>query len=100
MFDAVIVGGGPAGMAAALALGRVHRPVLLIDAGEGRNAAAENVHNFLTRDGMPPAELRKLGREELTAYRTVRTRTGTVTDARVLDDGGFHLDLAAGGTAA
>lgn len=100
MFDAVIVGGGPAGMAAALALGRVHRPLLLIDAGEGRNAAAENVHNFLTRDGTPPAELRKLGREELAAYRTVRTRTGTVTDARVLDDGGFHLDLAAGGTAA
>ncbi|MDF2711231.1 MAG: FAD-dependent pyridine nucleotide-disulfide oxidoreductase [Nonomuraea muscovyensis] len=100
MFDVVIVGGGPAGMAAALTFGRVHRPVVLIDAGEGRNATAGNVHNFLTRDGTPPAELRKLGREELAAYRTVQTTAGTVTDARALDGGGFHLDLSGGGTAA
>ncbi|MGW4425130.1 NAD(P)/FAD-dependent oxidoreductase [Streptosporangium sp. NPDC004631] len=100
MFDVVIVGGGPAGMAAALALGRVHRTVLLIDTGEGRNAAADNVHNFLTRDGTPPAELRRLGREELVAYRTVQTRTEMVTDARVLDGDGFQLDLSDGGTAA
>ncbi|WP_043626741.1 NAD(P)/FAD-dependent oxidoreductase [Nonomuraea candida] len=100
MFDAVIVGAGPAGMAAALTLGRVHRSVLLIDAGEGRNAAADNVHNFLTRDGTPPAELRRLGREELGAYRTVRIATGTVTEVRVPAGGGFHLDLSGGESAA
>ncbi|MEU8342697.1 Thioredoxin reductase [Actinomadura meyerae] len=99
MFDAAIVGGGPAGMAAALALGRVHRPVLLIDEGQGRNATAANVHNFLTRDGTPPADLRRLGREELAAYPAVRTLTGTVTGARPLDGRGFHLELADGGTA-
>lgn len=99
MFDVAIVGGGPAGAAAALALGRVHRPVLLIDGGEGRNAAADNVHNFLTRDGTPPAELRRLVREELAAYPAVRTGTGTVTDVRPLDGLGFHLELSGGGTA-
>jgi thioredoxin reductase len=100
MFDAVIVGGGPAGMAAALTLGRVHRSVLLLDAEEGRNAPAANVHNFLTRDGTPPAQLRKLGREELAAYPTVRVKRGTCTAVHPLDDGGFHLDLSDGGTAA
>ncbi|WP_327092249.1 NAD(P)/FAD-dependent oxidoreductase [Nonomuraea sp. NBC_01738] len=99
MFDVIIVGGGPAGMSAALALGRVHRAVLLVDTGEGRNTAAENVHNFLTRDGTPPAELRELGREELAGYPTVRTRTGTITGVRVPDEGGFQLDLSGGGTA-
>ncbi|GAA0930947.1 NAD(P)/FAD-dependent oxidoreductase [Nonomuraea longicatena] len=96
MFDAVIVGGGPAGMAAALTLGRVHRPVLLIDAGEGRNATAESVHNFLTRDGTPPADLREFGRAELAAYPRVRTATGSATDARELADGGFQVVLADG----
>ncbi|MGK5558386.1 NAD(P)/FAD-dependent oxidoreductase [Actinomadura kijaniata] len=97
MFDAVIIGAGPAGMAAALTLGRVHRPVLVVDAGEGRNAPAGAVHNFLTRDGTPPAELRGLGREELAAYPAVEVRAGTVTGARASQQGGFHLRLSGGG---
>jgi thioredoxin reductase len=99
MYDAVITGGGPAGMAAALTLGRVHRTVLLIDAGEGRNARAGNVHNFLTRDGTPPAELRRLARQELAAYPAAQITTGTVTGARALPEGGFRLELSGGGTA-
>ncbi|MEV8639358.1 NAD(P)/FAD-dependent oxidoreductase [Streptosporangium sp. NPDC051023] len=98
MFDAVIVGAGPAGMAAALTLGRVHRRVLLADAGEGRNAPASNVHNFLTRDGTPPAELRRLGREELAAYPAVRIQAGTVTGARLLEESRLRLELSGGGT--
>ncbi|WP_131738375.1 NAD(P)/FAD-dependent oxidoreductase [Actinomadura roseirufa] len=99
MFDAVIVGGGPAGMAAALTLGRAHRTALLLDAGEGRNASAEAVHNFLTRDGTPPADLRALGREELARYPSVQVRAETVIDVKGAADGGFHLDLSDGGTA-
>ncbi|MEV0421172.1 NAD(P)/FAD-dependent oxidoreductase [Streptosporangium canum] len=99
MFDVVIVGGGPAGMAAALTLGRAHRAVLLLDAGEGRNAPAGAVHNFLTRDGTPPSELRELGREELSAYPSVQIRTETVTGVSVADEGGFDLDVSDGGTA-
>ncbi|MEO3800091.1 NAD(P)/FAD-dependent oxidoreductase [Nonomuraea sp. B1E8] len=97
MFDVVIAGAGPAGTAAALTLGRTCRTVLLIDAGEGRNAPAEQVHNFLTRDGTPPARLRELGRADLAAYASVRVQAGTIIDAAVLD-GGFRLDLADGGT--
>ncbi|MER7131963.1 NAD(P)/FAD-dependent oxidoreductase [Streptosporangium saharense] len=99
MFDVVIVGGGPAGMAAALTLGRVHRTTLLVDAGEGRNATADAVHNFLTRDGTPPAKLRALAREERAVYRTVRTRAATVTTVRVRTVDGFEVDLSDGGTA-
>lgn len=99
MFDAVIVGGGPAGVAAALTLGRVHRSVLLLDAEEGRNTSAENVHNFLTRDGTPPAQFRNLGREELAVYPTVQIKLGTCTAAHVLDEGGFRLELSDGGEA-
>lgn len=69
--DVVIVGGGPAGLQAALTLGRARRRVLLADAGTPRNAAATHVHNFLTRDGTPPAELRRIARDQLAPYDTV-----------------------------
>ena len=68
MLDAIVVGGGPAGLSAALCLGRARRTTLLIDAGEGRNAPATNVHNLFAHDGTPPAELRRLGRAELGHY--------------------------------
>ena len=74
IYDVVIVGGGPAGLAAALALGRARKRVLVCDAGPRRNAAAERVHNFVTRDGTPPDEFRRIAREQLKAYPSVEVR--------------------------
>ena len=65
MYDAIIVGGGPAGLSAALVLGRCRRRVLVCDHGRYRNAASHGVHGFLTRDGMPPDELLRTAREQL-----------------------------------
>lgn len=63
-WDVIIVGAGPAGLSAALILGRCLRRVLVCDAGQPRNAAAHELHGFLTRDTVPPAELLRLGREQ------------------------------------
>lgn len=72
--DVVIVGGGPAGLSAALTLGRARVNVLLCDAGPRRNATAEQIHNFVTRDGTPPMEFRRMAREQLKAYPSVEAR--------------------------
>ncbi|MCR5888168.1 NAD(P)/FAD-dependent oxidoreductase [Hymenobacter sp. J193] len=78
-FDAVIVGGGSAGLSAALTLGRCCRRVLVCSSGPPRNAPSPGVHSFFTRDGTKPAELLRLGREELAAYPTVSFREALVT---------------------
>lgn len=74
MYDAIIIGGGPAGLQAALTLGRMHRRTLLLDSGTYRNATVRHAHNLLTNDGRDPAELRRLGRAEIGAYATVEIR--------------------------
>ncbi|MEJ7728356.1 MAG: NAD(P)/FAD-dependent oxidoreductase [Polyangiaceae bacterium] len=68
MFDVLVVGAGPAGLNAALVLGRCRRRVLVCDAGNPRNARSEGVRGFLGHDGVPPAELRRLARAQLAAY--------------------------------
>jgi len=78
-YDVVIVGGGPAGLSAALALGRARKRVLLCDAGPRRNAAAVHIHNFVTRDGTPPDEFRRVGRDQLATYPDVEVRDTGVT---------------------
>jgi thioredoxin reductase len=82
-YDAVIIGGGPAGLSAALALGRARKRVLLCDAGPRRNAGAVHVQNFVTRDGTPPQEFRDIARGQLQAYPNVEVR-----DVRVESIGG------------
>src|SRR6059036_4081712 len=70
-YDVVIVGGGSAGLSAALLLGRSRRRVLVSDTGKTRNAVAQESHGFFTRDGTTPAELVRIGREQLRPYETV-----------------------------
>lgn len=97
MFDVIIIGGGPAGLSAALTLGRALRTTLLIDSGEYRNAPAAEMHNYLTRDGTPPDKLRAIAHAELSRYSTIQIRNVAVDDARPLDeDNGFELMLADG----
>ncbi|MBE1530969.1 NAD(P)/FAD-dependent oxidoreductase [Actinomadura algeriensis] len=66
--EVLIIGGGPAGLSAALVLSRARRRVTVVDSGEPRNATAAHMHGFLSRDGMPPEELRKIGRTEVRGY--------------------------------
>jgi len=94
MYDVIVVGGGAAGLSGALALVRSRRSVLVIDDGTPRNAPAGHVHNYLTRDGVPPAELYALGREEVTGYGG-EVVTGTVTSATQAESG-FQVELSDG----
>jgi thioredoxin reductase len=90
-YEVAIIGGGAAGLSAALVLGRARRRVVVIDAGSPRNAPAEHMHGFLSRDGMPPAELISTGREEVGRYGV------EILNDRVMDaEPGFSLQLATG----
>ena len=90
MRDVAIVGGGPAGLAAALVLGRSRRTVTLFDCERRRNAAADRVRGMLTRDGTPPDELRRLAHEELRGYPSVELRTQRI-DAIAPAGRGFQV---------
>lgn len=89
MDDALVIGGGPAGLQAALTLGRMHRTAVLVDSGRYRNGTVEHAHNFLTHDGRAPDEIRRMAREDLAAYDTVELRDATVH--RVVDEGEWFL---------
>jgi thioredoxin reductase len=96
MYDVIIVGGGPAGLSAALILGRARRHVLVCDDGRYRNDSSQSIHGFLTREGIHPAELRRIGRQQLERYE-VEYRTVRVVDARPRKSG-FTLKLDSGDT--
>ncbi|QFU90571.1 NAD(P)/FAD-dependent oxidoreductase [Amycolatopsis sp. YIM 10] len=97
MYEVVVVGGGPAGLSAALTLGRARRSTLLLDQGTGRNAPAAAMHNFFLHDGDSPEHLRETGRRQLSAYPTVEIRDATVESATAADSG-FEVVLGAGET--
>jgi thioredoxin reductase len=90
-FDTIIVGGGPAGLSAALLLGRSLKSVLVIDSGKPRNAVSHGANGFLSRDGIAPSELLQIGREQLAKYDSVKFYSGKVIDAQ-------HLNSSATGT--
>jgi thioredoxin reductase len=79
-YDVVVIGGGAAGLSAGMALSRARRSVLVVDAGQPRNAPAGHVHNYLGREGSTPADLLADGRAEVTGYGG-QIVTGTVVDA-------------------
>lgn len=96
-FDAIIVGGGPAGLNAALVLGRCLRKVLLFDDGKPRNAVSHSLHGFISRDGIPPAHFRAIAREELAKYTSVSVDERRIVDAARMD-GGFAVTTSDGCT--
>jgi thioredoxin reductase len=94
-YDAVIVGGGPAGLSAALVLGRARKRVLVVDNGRPANAVSQGVGGLLGHDRVKPADLRDSGQRQLREHATVEVRYGAVEDAR-RTRGGFVVDLTEG----
>lgn len=95
--DVIIIGGGPAGMSAALVLGRARRNVLVIDEALPRNRVTRESHGFLTRDGVSPSELRKVAREQIAAYPSVRF-IQTAAASLEGSDGAFQVRTSDGET--
>jgi thioredoxin reductase len=98
MLDCIIVGGGPAGLSAALILGRCRRSVLVCDAGRPRNSRASAINGYLTRDGFPPVEFLEVARSQLSAYPNVALRRGDVNKAECEGGSAFHVELMSGET--
>ena len=94
-FDAVVIGGSFAGLAAALQLARARRRVLVVDAGRPRNRFAKESHGFLGQDGASPADILSSARSQLRRYRTLELCEGEATDARAAEHG-FDVALASG----
>ena len=86
-FDVAIVGGGPAGSAAALVLGRMRRRVLLLDADDPAHGVSDAVHGLFGHDGTPPLELRRMAREQLRPYESVTVEMTMVEEARPTPSG-------------
>jgi thioredoxin reductase len=94
-FDVVVIGGGAAGLSAALVLSRARRKVLVVDSGTPRNAPAAHMHGFLSRDGLPPGELLAIGRDEVEGYGATIVE-GAATELVPNGETGFWVLLADG----
>lgn len=95
-YDVVVIGGGAAGLSAAMVLSRARRHVLVVDGGQPRNAPAAHMHGYLSRDGLPPGELLAVGRDEVEAYGGEITEGHVATVSR--EDSAFVLTLHSGRT--
>jgi thioredoxin reductase len=96
-FDVIIVGGSYSGLAAAMALGRSLRRVLVIDSGNPCNRQTPFSHNFLTHDGKTPGEILAIAREQVSRYSTVEFLQGLATKGKLLTDG-FEITVSSGET--
>ncbi|KQQ04098.1 MULTISPECIES: NAD(P)/FAD-dependent oxidoreductase [unclassified Rathayibacter] len=94
-YDVVVIGAGPAGLSAGLNLVRARRSVLMLDANRPRNAATLHSHGFITRDGISPLELRRLGRQEFEAYEAAEVHNCLVTS---VERSGGEFVVSARGT--
>jgi thioredoxin reductase len=94
-YDVAVIGGGAAGLSAALVLSRARRKIVVVDAGNPRNAPATHMHGYLSRDGLPPGELLGYGRKEVEHYGG-EILDGTVTDLTPDGRSGFRVGLADG----
>src|SRR5882724_13602660 len=97
MYDVIIVGGGPAGLNAALILGRAQRRTLLCDLAEPRNRKVRATNGFLSRDGIAPAELRRIAEDQLAPYPAVERRRVAV-DRIDNNPDGFRASVSDGST--
>jgi thioredoxin reductase len=96
-FDVIIIGGSYSGLAAAMALGRSLRQVLIIDSGKPCNAPTPYSHNFLTQDGKTPTEITTLAKQQVEKYNTVAFFNGLATHGRKTENG-FAIQVASGET--
>ncbi len=96
-FDAVVIGGGPAGLSAALVLSRARRKVVVLDHGKYRNACSHGLHGYLTRDGIEPSEFLRLAREEIAHY-SVPILAAEANDVLKNEDFEVHAALLESGT--
>ncbi len=93
--ELAIIGGGPAGLSAALMLGRARRRVAVFDAGQPRHAVSSGVHNFLTREGLPPAELRRIAWAQMAPFTTV-SQVHTEVQGLTRSEGLWRVDTPQG----
>lgn len=96
-YEVLIIGGGPAGLSAALSLGRMSRTALICDDNQPRNAPSSHINNFITQDGIHPAEWRKQARQNLDKYKTISFFQGSVSNVKKTDKG-FNAQLSNGTT--
>lgn len=94
-YEVLIIGGGPAGLSAAMTLGRISRTALICDDNKPRNAPSAHINNFPTRDGINPEEWRKLARKDLEKYQTIKSFDGRVVSVEQIKNG-FQAKLSSG----
>ncbi|MEC0281632.1 NAD(P)/FAD-dependent oxidoreductase [Terribacillus saccharophilus] len=98
MLDCAIIGGGPAGLNAALVLGRARRNIVLFDNGKPRNAVTQESHGFITRDGVSPAKFRELAHEDLNKYPSIKIDNVEIVEIKRSSGTAFHLTTREGAT--